>query len=68
VLLSNLAAWPLAWWGMQLWLQGFSFRITLSPWLLLLPTAIVVVVAMLTVSLQTLRAARANPVRSLRSE
>jgi putative ABC transport system permease protein len=68
VLLSNLVAWPLAWWGMQWWLQGFTYRITLSPWLLLLPTVIVLVVAMLTVGLQTLRAARANPVRSLRSE
>ncbi len=68
VLLSNLVAWPLAWWGMHQWLQGYSFRISLSPWLLLVPTAIVLVVAMLTVSLQTLRAARANPVRALRSE
>jgi putative ABC transport system permease protein len=68
VLLSNLAAWPLAWWGTQLWLQGFTFRISLAPWLLLLPTAIVFVVALITVSLQTLRAARANPVKSLRSE
>jgi putative ABC transport system permease protein len=68
VLLSNLVAWPLAWWGMHLWLQGFAFRITLSPWLLLLPTSIVFVVALITVSLQTLRAARANPVHSLRSE
>ena len=68
VLLSNLLAWPLAWWGMQLWLQGFTFRITLSPWFLLLPTLIVFVVAMITVGLQTLRAARANPVHSLRSE
>ncbi len=68
VLLSNLVAWPLAWWGMQLWLQGFTYRITLSPWLLLLPTVLVFIVAMLTVGLQTLRATRANPVRSLRSE
>jgi putative ABC transport system permease protein len=68
VLLSNLLAWPLAWWGMQKWLQGFTFRITLSPWFLLLPTLIVFVVAMITVGLQTLRAARANPVHSLRSE
>ncbi|MBD0257280.1 MAG: ABC transporter permease [Cytophagales bacterium] len=68
VLLSNLLAWPLAWWGMQLWLQGFTYRITLSPWLLLLPTVIVFVVALITVGLQTLRATRANPVHSLRSE
>ncbi len=51
-----------------MWLQGFTFRIDLSPWLLLVPTTIVLVVAMLTVGTQTLRAARANPVRSLRSE
>ena len=68
VLLSNLVAWPLAWWGMQLWLQSFTFRITLSPWFLLLPALIVFVVAIITVGLQTLRAARANPVHSLRSE
>ncbi len=68
VLLSHLVAWPLAWWGMRLWLEGFTFRIDLSPWLLLVPTAIVLVVALLTVGTQTLRAARSNPVRSLRSE
>jgi putative ABC transport system permease protein len=68
VLLANALAWPLVWWGTQWWLQSYTFRITLSPWFLLLPTATVLVVALFTISFQTLRAARANPVNSLRSE
>ncbi len=68
VLLANALAWPLVWWGTQWWLQSYTFRITLSPWFLLPPTATVLVVALFTISFQTLRAARANPVNSLRSE
>jgi putative ABC transport system permease protein len=68
VLLANLLAWPLAWWGMRQWLQSYAFRIDLSPWLFLLPSLLVLFIALLTVSGQTWRAARANPVESLRSE
>lgn len=68
VLLANLLAWPLAWWGMRQWLQQYAFRIDLSPWLFVLPSLLVLLIALLTVSAQTWRAARANPVNSLRNE
>jgi putative ABC transport system permease protein len=68
VLLANLLAWPLVWWGVGQWLQNYAFQVGFSPWLLLLPTLLVLLIALLTVSLQTWRAARANPVESLRNE
>lgn len=68
VVLANLLAWPLAWWGMLAWLQQYAFRIDLSPWLFVGPSLLVLLIALLTVSAQTWQAARANPVKSLRSE
>ena len=68
VLLSNLVAWPLAYWGIQQWLQNYAFRIGISWWLFILPTLLVLLIALLTISMQTWRAARANPVKALRYE
>ncbi len=68
VLVANVLAWPLAYWGMQNWLQNYSFRIPVSAVLFVVPALLVVAVALLTVSFQAVRAAVANPVKSLRSE
>lgn len=68
VLLANLIAWPLAYWGIYRWLQNYAFRVEISPWLFLLPTLLVLLIALLTVSVQTLKAARTNPVNVLRNE
>jgi putative ABC transport system permease protein len=68
ILLANLIAWPLAFLGIREWLYHYAFRIEISGWLFVLPALLVLVVALGTVSFQTLRAARANPVNSLRSE
>jgi putative ABC transport system permease protein len=65
---ANIIAWPLAWWGMHKWLDNYAFPIALSPWLFILPSLLVLIIALLTVSLQTLKAARTNPVDALRSE
>jgi len=66
--LSTVVAAPLAVWGMHQWLQNFAYR-TSMPWWLFVPAgAVAMVIALLTVSLQTIRAARANPVKSLRVE
>jgi putative ABC transport system permease protein len=59
---------PAAWWVMSGWLQGFANRIPLSWLLFALPSALVVVIAMITVSFHTLRAARTDPAKSLRYE
>ncbi len=68
VLISIVIASPLAWWIMDQWLQSFVYRIDISWWMFALAAFIAVFIALLTVSFQAIRAARANPVRSLRSE
>jgi putative ABC transport system permease protein len=68
VLVANLIAIPLGYWAMHSWLEGFAYRISLQWWLFLLAASMGVVVALLTVSAQAVKAALANPVNSLRSE
>jgi putative ABC transport system permease protein len=68
VLIANLIAWPLAYLAIRQWLQNYTFRIDINPWLFLLPSVLVVLIALLTVSMQTIRSARTNPVKALRYE
>jgi putative ABC transport system permease protein len=68
VMVASLIAFPLAWWAMNKWLQGFAYRITISWWIFLTAAFVVVCIALLTVSYQSVRAALTNPVNSLRSE
>jgi len=68
VLLSNVIAWPVAWWAMNKWLQNFAYRIGLSWWVFALAGGLALVIALLTVSTQAIKAALANPVESLRYE
>jgi putative ABC transport system permease protein len=68
VLIASLIAFPIAWWGMHQWLQSFAYRIGISWWIFVLAGGTAILVALLTVSVQTIRAAIANPIRSLRSE
>ncbi|MGN6637668.1 MAG: ABC transporter permease [Mucilaginibacter sp.] len=68
VLIANLIAIPLAWWAMHKWLQDFAYRINLS-WLVFgIVLMVSVVIALVTISFQSIKAATANPVQSLRSE
>ena len=68
VLLSAILAFPLAWWVMDKWLQGFAYRIQLAWWTFATSAALSLLIAFITVSFQSIRAAIANPVKSLRSE
>ncbi|MFH2107356.1 MAG: ABC transporter permease [Chrysiogenia bacterium] len=68
VLLANLIAWPLAYFVMNRWLRDFAYRTSLGLELFLFSGVLALVIAMLTVSYQSIRAARANPVDSLRNE
>jgi putative ABC transport system permease protein len=61
-------ATPLTWWIMNNWLQEFANRISLAWWIFALPSFIVILIALLTVSLHTWRAARTNPATALRYE
>jgi putative ABC transport system permease protein len=68
VLLANLIAWPAAYFVARKWLENFAVRMPM-PWgLFLMAAALAVAVAQLTVSYQSVRAATANPVESLRYE
>ena len=68
VLIASVIAFPLAWWVMSKWLQDFSYRITMSWWMFLIAGILALLVAVITVSFQALKAAVANPVKSLRTE
>jgi putative ABC transport system permease protein len=68
VVISALIAFPLAWWGMNQWLQSFAYRIGVSWWIFLVAGSAAMLIALLTVSTQAVRAALANPVKSLRAE
>lgn len=67
VLMAAAIASPVAWWLMNSWLQDFAYRIDLSPWLFIAAGLFAIVIALMTVSFQTIRTANSNPVKSLRS-
>ncbi len=68
VLIANFAAWPLAWYAMNKWLQNFAYRIDISWPVFALAGGLALVIALFTVSIQAIRAALANPIESLRYE
>lgn len=68
VLLSLLVAIPLSWWLMNNWLQSFAYRIHISPWVFVFASLSVIIITLLTISYQSIKAAIANPVKSLRTE
>ena len=59
---------PIAWWAMDQWLQNFVYRINISWWIFLAAGSAVILISLLTISLQSVKAAMANPVKSLRRE
>ena len=68
VLIAIIIASPIAWWAMNKWLEDFAYRIDIQWWMFAVAGMTAVVVALLTVSWQAIRAAVANPVDSLRDE
>ncbi len=68
VLLSIFIASPLAYWGMHKWLEGYAYRAPISGWIFVLAGLLVAAIALLTISFQAIKAALANPARTLRSE
>ncbi|MBT33045.1 MAG: cell division protein FtsX [Thalassobius sp.] len=67
VLLANIFAWPLAWWLMDSWLADFAYHIQISIWVFIGGTVLSLLVALLTVIFQSIKAALSNPVNSLRA-
>jgi len=68
VFISFLLAAPLAWYGMNKWLESFTYRIGIEWWVFVLAGVLSIMIALLTVSYQSIKAAIANPVKSLRTE
>lgn len=68
IVISIIVAAPLAWWTMNKWLEDFAFRINIEWWMFLIAGGILLIIAFLTVSYQSVKAAIANPVKSLRTE
>jgi predicted permease len=68
VLIAIVLATPLAWYVAKLWLQNFEYRVDISWWMFVLAGVVAVVIALLTVSFQSIKAALMNPVKSLRAE
>jgi len=68
VLISIIISSPLAWWLTNKWLQGFAYRAGVTAWIFIGAGLAVIIIALLTVSIQTIKAALANPVASLRNE
>lgn len=68
VFISCIIAFPLSYWAMYEWLQGYAYRIHISWWIFLIAGIVAILIALITVSFQAIKAAVANPVESLRSE
>jgi ABC-type antimicrobial peptide transport system permease subunit len=68
VLIALLIAIPIAWWAMHSWLEKFEYRVNIQWWYFVLAGLIAIVIALVTVSYQAIRAAVSNPVKSLRAD
>jgi len=68
VLIAFVIAVPLTWWFMNNWLDKYTYRVTISIWLFGVVGAVVLLLTLVVVSLNTVRAAMSNPVKSLRTE
>jgi len=68
VLISFVIASPIAWWAMNKWLQGFNYRVPVTWWMFATAGLIAIFIALFTVSFQAIKAAVANPTKSLKTE
>jgi len=68
ILISAVIAFPVAWWAMNKWLEDFAYRVSISWWVFCIAGVLALFIALITVSFQAIKAALANPVRSLRTE
>ncbi|HLK29367.1 MAG TPA: ABC transporter permease [Puia sp.] len=68
VIIASLVAFPISWWAMDSWLRNFAYRTNMSWWIFFTAGLMAAIIAFATISFQTIKAAMANPVKSLRSE
>ena len=68
VIVAFILAVPVSWWIMHSWLQDYAYRININWWVFIVAGIISVSIALITISVQAIRAAMSNPVKSLRTE
>lgn len=68
VLLASILAFPVAWYIMEIWLDDFAYRVALNPILFILSGALILIITWVTVGYQSLKAARANPIKHIQNE
>ena len=68
VVIASLVSFPIAWWALNKWLEDFAYRISIDWWVFIAASVAALLIALLTVSFQAIKAAIANPVKSLRTE
>jgi len=68
VLISNLIAWPITYYAMNMWLQNFAYQTTMKPVLFIISGLVALIIALITVCFHSIKAANANPVKSLKCE
>jgi putative ABC transport system permease protein len=68
VFISSVVAFPLSWWFMHKWLQNYAYRISINGWVFVIAGILALLIALMTISFQSIKAAIANPVKSLRTE
>jgi putative ABC transport system permease protein len=68
VIIANLIAWPLAWFALSKWLEGFAFRVEINWWVFVIAGIASMIIALTTVSFQAIKAAWMNPVKSLKAD
>ena len=68
VIIAAVIAFPVAWYFMHSWLQGFAYRISIQWWVFIIAGIAALIIALATISFQAIKAALANPVKSLRTE
>ena len=68
IIIAALVAFPLVWWTMDQWLQGFAYRVRMGPFVFLVAGGSMILITLLTIGFQAVKAALENPVKSLRTE
>jgi len=68
VLIAVVLSFPLSWWAMNSWLNGFAYRIHISAFVFVLAGSSILLITLLTISFQAIKAAVTNPIKSLRTE
>jgi ABC-type antimicrobial peptide transport system permease subunit len=68
VILAFVIATPIAWWAANKWMENFAYRTSMSWWVFAISGALMILISLITLSVQIIKAAMANPVKSLRTE